>query len=89
MVRSTVIVALDIMLCPASLAVLLYGPQHFTDSIDSDGEHQEIDAMHKSDNAAENQPRLAADDVEAHGAQNQADADGEDCLENIVAAQPR
>jgi hypothetical protein len=56
---------------PTSLAVLLYGPQHFTDSIDTDGEHQEVDAMHESDDVAENQPRLAADDVETHGAQNE------------------
>ena len=67
---------------------LFDGPQHLADAIDADGQHQEIDAVEKSGQVEKDQPRLAADDIEPHRRQGQAQKDGEKGFRDVVAAQP-
>ena len=62
-------------------------PQHFADAIDADREHEEVDAVQKTGNIAEDQARLAGNDIEPDRRQHQADQDREDGFRNIVAAE--
>ena len=63
------------------------GPEHLTNPVDTNRQNQKINAMEKSGQVAENQPRLSADDVQTHSAQYQTDEYRKQCLGDIVATQ--
>ncbi len=64
------------------------GPQHLADPVDPDGKNQEIDPVEKARDVPEYQPRLTADDVEAHRAEREPYKYRKQSLGDVVSAKP-
>ena len=61
--------------------------QHLAEAVNAHREHQEIDSVKEAGQVEEDQPRLAADDIEPDRRQREPDEDGEEGLRYVVAAE--
>ncbi|GBF25160.1 hypothetical protein MnTg02_00190 [bacterium MnTg02] len=55
--------------------LLLDGPKHLANAVNTDGKNQEIHAMKKAGQIQKDKARFAGDDVHPNGRQRQTDAD--------------
>ena len=64
---------------------ILQRPQHFTDTVNTDCQNQEINTMEKAGNIAKNQTWLSGNNIQAYCGQHQTDQNRKNRFRNIVA----